>query len=62
MATTFNNYLSCNRILASGNLCDCEYFLIIVLLVKAKEMSVKKFEFLLRPIFAIFCRNYIAAF
>ena len=39
---------------------DYQYFLITVLfVVKTKEMSEKKFTFLLRPIFAIFCRKNI---
>ena len=47
---------------ASGKLCDYEYFLIPVLFVKTKEMSLKKFAFWLRPIFTIFYRKYIVAF
>ena len=62
MVTPFNNYSFCNGIIASGKLCDCEYFVITVFFVKTKEILAKKFAYLLRPVFAIFCRKYIAAF
>ena len=41
--------------MVSGKLRDYEYFL-NVMFVKTTEISVKKFAFLLGPIFAIFCR------
>ena len=52
----------CNSIIASGKLCGYQYFLITVLFVKTKEMSVKKLTFLLHPNFGVFCRKYIVAF
>ena len=58
IATPFNSYSFCDGIIASGELCDYEYFLITKLFVKTKEMSVKKYAFLLRTIFAIFYRKY----
>ena len=45
MATLFDSFSLCNGIIASGKLCDYEYFLITVLSVKTKEISVKKFAF-----------------
>ena len=55
--TPINNYSFYNGIIASGKLCDYEYFLITVLFVNAKD-----FAFLLHPIFVIFCKKYVAAF
>ena len=50
MATALNGYSFCNGIIASGKLCDYEYFLITALFVKIKEISMKKILFLLSPI------------
>ena len=67
MANLFNGYsflqlLVLQRgIIASGKLCNHEYFLITVLFVKTKKMS-EKIVFLFRPIYGIFCRKPIAAF
>ena len=58
---SFNSYSFCNDIIASGKSCDYDS-LPNALFVKTKEMSVKKFMFLLRAIFAISSRNHIAAF
>ena len=50
MGTPFDSNSFCNGLIVSGKLWDYEYFLITVLFVKTKEMPVKKFAFLLRPI------------
>ena len=53
----FDSYSFCDGIIASGKLCHYEYFLITKLFVKTKEMSVKKYAFLLRTIVANFYRK-----
>ena len=55
----FNGYSFSKGIIAFGKLYDYKYFLITLLFVKTKEMSVKKFALLLRPIFVIFYRNIL---
>ena len=55
-------YSFCNGIIASGKLCDCEEYILTTVFVKTREISLKKIGFLLHSIFAIFCREYIAAF
>ena len=66
MATPFNCYSFSNGIIiASGKLWDHNFFfffLVTVLFVKTKELSVKKSAFLLHPIFAIFCGKSTVAF
>ena len=68
MAPSFNSCSFCNDIIASTNIIkniiieDYKHFFLTLLFVKTKEMAVKKFAFLLRPIFTIICRKYIAAF
>ena len=64
MATPFNSYSFCNGIIASAKLPDFVYFPITILYIvcKSKRNASEKVAFLLRPIFAIFCRKYIAAF
>ena len=57
IATPFKSYSFCNGIRASRKLCECEYCLIAVLFVKAKEMSVKKFEFFLASKFCDFTQK-----
>ena len=57
-----NSYLFWNAVITSEKLWDYECSLITVFFIKTEEMSVKKNAFLLRPIFAIFCRDFIATF
>ena len=45
MDTPFNSYSFCNGVIASGKLRDYEYFLITILFVKTKEISVKNSRF-----------------
>ena len=62
MATLFNSYSFCDGIIASGKLCDYEHFLITVLFVKTKGMSVKKFALLLRSILYFSAVNILRFF
>ena len=57
MATPFNSSSFCNVTIAVWKLCYAEYFLISVLIVEKKRNVSEKYAFLLRPIFAIFCRK-----
>ena len=67
MANLFNGYsflqlLVLQRgIIASGKLCNHEYFLITIV-CKNKKNVCEKIVFLFRPIYGIFCRKPIAAF
>ena len=68
MATPFNSYFFSSGVIASQEVVWLRIFSNNCVVVKTKEMPVKKITFLLRPNFSdfiaskIFCRKYIAAF